>query len=179
MNPLSRKLDRVYVESTLRRWAYIPVMALIVVGVVVFRWPWLAWRDRRLRRACALAWGNGQGRVVTGFEPGTPWHAAIIAHWIPRYGDRTSLVDLAKLRSAPASLEDRIYWRWNPAFSGPVRPPVMIAIPARGRVCTVSFAHALSDPEALERRFMDVARVAGFDAAASSPMHGDDPLRRR
>jgi hypothetical protein len=180
MNPLSRTPDRVQVDSTLRRWAYVPVMGVIVVGVVAFAWPWLAWRDRRLRRDCGLAWGAaGQSRVVIGYEPGTPWHEAIIAHWIPRYGDRTSLVDLAKLGSAPASLEDRVYRRWKPAFPGPVRLPVIIVVPARGRVSTVSFAGTLSDRQALERRFTEVARVAGFDASASSPVHGDDPLRRR
>lgn len=174
MSPLSRRLDRVHVESTLRRWAYVPVMAVIVVGVVVFWWPWVAWRDRRLRRDCALAWGP-DGRVVIGYEPGTPWHEAIIAHWIPRYGHQTSLVDLAKLKNAPISLEDRVYRRWKLPFPS----PAVIAIPARGRVTAVSFAGVLSDPRALERRFAEVARVAGFDASASSPVHGDDPLRRR
>jgi hypothetical protein len=177
MNPLSRKADRVQVDSTLRRWAYVPAMAVIVVGVVVVWWPWLAWRERRLRRDCGLIWGTG--RVVIGYEPGTPWHEAIIAHWMPRYGDRTSLVDLAKLGSAPASLEDRVYRRWKPAFPAPVRLPVVIIVPAHGRVCTVSFAGALSDQAALERRFAEVARVAGLDASASSPVHGDDSLRRR
>lgn len=181
MNPLSRTppgVDRVQVDSTLRRWAYVPVMAVIAVGVAVFWWPWMAWRDRRLRRDCALAWG-GHGRVVIGFEPGTPWHDAIVADWIPRYGDRTSLVDLARLRSSPASLEDRVYVRWKPRSRSPVRLPVMIAIPPRGPVCTVSFADALSDPRALAQRCADVARVAGLDVSASSPIHGDDPVRRR
>jgi hypothetical protein len=150
MNPLSRK-PQVYVESTFARLAYIPVMAVTVVAILVFRWPVLAVTDRWLRRAGRKAWG-GHGRVIAAFTPGTPWHTTIVESWMPRYGDRTSLVDLAASRSR--SLERRIYRRWD------VRPPALIAIPAEGRVCTLSFAEALADPVALERRFAEVARIA-------------------
>jgi hypothetical protein len=153
MKPFSPKKS-LHVESRLRRWAYIPVMAVTVLGIVAFRWPWMAWHDRRLRRACAAQWGDGQGRVVIAFQPGTPWHEAITRHWIPRYGDRTSLIDLSNRPSK--SLENRIYRRFKPVDS----VPAMIAIPAHGRVYTVSFAEALPNHTALEHRLIDVARLA-------------------
>jgi hypothetical protein len=108
-------------------------MAVLVTGIVVFWWPVLAWGDYRLRRA---------------------WHDAIIAFWIPRYGDRTSLVDLTTLEPKSRALEDRVYRRWQ--------PPIIIGIPARGRIATVSFADVMDNPAQLERRFQDVARVT-FD----------------
>ncbi len=158
MRPLSRN-SRVYVESTLGRLAYIPVMAVVVAGIVIFWWPVLAWSDYWLRRAWRRHWGN-HGRVVIPFEPGTPWHEVVIARWIPRYGDRTSLVDLTTLRPKSRSLEDRVYRRWQPHYPYYVRPPIVIAMPSRGRVATVSFAEVLDDPAQLERRLSEVARLA-------------------
>jgi hypothetical protein len=149
---------RVYVDTPLRRWAYAPVMAVMVAGIVMFWWPWTAWNDYWLRRACRRQWGKAQGWVVIGFEPGTAWHEAVIAHWIPRYGGRTHLVDLAKLGTHARSLEDRVYERWKG------QPPVMITIPTRGRVCAVSFTAVLGDSAALERRFAEVARLAYGEA---------------
>jgi hypothetical protein len=158
MKPLSRKPP--YVESTLVRLAYIPVMAVLVVGVVVFWWPVLAWSDYWLRRAWRRHWGNHQGRVVIPFEPGTPWHDAIIARWIPRYGDRTSLVDLTTFRPESRALEDRVYRRWQPNYPFYVRPPMVIALPSHGRVATVSFADVMAEPAAIERRMTEVAELA-------------------
>jgi hypothetical protein len=126
MKPLSRK--DLYVESTLVRLAYIPAMAVLIVGIVVFWWPVLAWSDYRLRRAWRRHWGRTQGRVVIPFEPGTPWHDAIIARWIPRYGDRTSLVDLTTLLPKSRSLEDRVYRRWQPHYPFYVRPPIVTEV---------------------------------------------------
>jgi hypothetical protein len=157
MKPLSRKGR--HVESRLGRLAYIPAMAVVVAGIVVFWWPVMAWSDYRLRRAWRRQWGKNQGRVVIPFEPGTSWHEAIIARWIPRYGDRTSLVDLTTLRRKARSLEDRVYRRWQPHYPFYVRPPIMIGIPPRGRVAAVSFAEVLNDPAQLERRFSQVARL--------------------
>jgi hypothetical protein len=158
MSPLSRKPPP-YVDSTWKRLAYIPVMAVIVAGVVVFWWPAMAWSDFRLRRAWRRHWGSNEGRVVIPFEPGTPWHEAIIARWIPRYGDRTSLVDLTTLKRKSRALEDRVYRRWQPRSPQHAKPPIMIVIPPRGRVLTVSFADAMSEPAVLERRFAEVAEV--------------------
>jgi hypothetical protein len=159
MRPLSRN-PRVYVESTLGRLAYIPVMAVVVAGIVIFWWPVLAWSDYWLRRAWRRHWGNNHGRVVIPFEPGTPWHEVVIARWIPRYGDRTSLVDLTTLKPTSRSLEDRVYRRWQPHYPFYVRPPIVIAMPSRGRVATMSFADVLDDPAQLERRLSEVARLA-------------------
>jgi hypothetical protein len=161
MKPLSRK-DR-HVESTLVRLAYIPLMAAMVAGIVVFWWPVLAWSDYWLRRAWRRRWGRDQGRVVIPFEPGTPWHEAVIARWIPRYGDRTSLVDLTTLKPKSRSLEDRVYRRWRPHYPFYVRPPIMIGIPPRGRVATVSFAEVLDDPAQLDRRLSEVASLTFGD----------------
>jgi hypothetical protein len=161
MKPLSRKAR--HVESTLGRLAYFPVMAVIVAGIVVVWWPVMAWNDYRLRRAWRKHWGKAQGRVVIPFEPGTTWHDAIIASWIPRYGDRTSLVDLTTLKRKSRSLEDRVYWRWQPREPSRVRPPIMIGIPARGRVVTVSFADALDDPARLQARLSEIARLTFGD----------------
>jgi hypothetical protein len=155
MKPFSPK-PQIHVESRLRRWAYVPVMAITVLGIVLFRWPWMAWHDRRLRRACAARWGDSRGRVVVAFEPGTPWHEAITRHWIPRYGDRTSLIDLSQRSSTSRSVEERVYRRFKPLDS----VPAMIAVPAQGRVSTVTFAEALPSQVALERRLLDVARLA-------------------
>jgi hypothetical protein len=167
MKPLSSN-KRLHVESNLRRWAYVPVMAVIVVGALVFRWPWMVWHDRRLRRACAAQWGKSDGRVVIAFEPGTPWHEAIKAHWIPRYGDRTSLVELSLVGSSSRSVENRVYRRWKPVTALSARSPAMIAIPplGRGRVTSVSFAEALATPALLKRRLADVARLAFGEADA-------------
>lgn len=162
MKPLSRKTR--HVESTLARLAYLPVMAVLVTGVVVFWWPIMALNDYRLRRAWRKHWGKGQGRVVIPFEPGTTWHDAIIASWIPRYGDRTNLVDLTTLKPKSRSLEDRVYRRWQPYYPNYVRPPIMIGIPARGVVSTVSFADVLDNPAQLERRFTEVARITFGDS---------------
>ena len=162
MKPLSRK--DMHVESTFVRLAYIPVMAVIVAGIVVFWWPVLSWADYRLRRAWRRHWGKEQGRVVIPFEPGTPWHEAIIARWIPRYGDRTSLVDLTTFSHKSRSLEDRVYRRWQPHYPFYTRPPIVIGSPSRGRVVTVSFAEVLNDHAQLERRFNEVARLAFGDA---------------
>jgi hypothetical protein len=144
------------------RLAYIPVMIVVVIGIVVFWWPVLAWDDYWLRRAWRKQWGK-EGRVVVPFEPGTPWHEAIITSWIPRYGDRTSLVDLTTHRPKSRSLEDRVYQRWRPNYPFYVRPPVMIGIPSRGRVATVSFADVLLDPAQLEQRFHQVAELTFGD----------------
>lgn len=160
MKPLSRNPR--HVESTLKRLAYIPVMAVMVAGIVVFWWPVMALNDYRLRRAWRKHWGKAQGRVVIPFEPGSPWHDAILACWLPRYGDRTSLVDLTTFNRQSRSLEDRIYQRWQPRYPFYVRPPIMIAIPARGKVATVSFADVIRDPARLDRRFNEVARLT-FD----------------
>ena len=141
------------------RLAWIPVMAALVIGTVVFWWPVLSWYDYRLRRAWRRHWGKAQGRVVIPFEPDTPWHEAIVARWIPRYGDRTSLVDLTTLKPKSRSLEDRVYQRWKPKYPFYVRSPVMIGIPAQGKIATVSFAEVLNDPAQLERRFSEVARL--------------------
>ena len=158
MKPLSRKPP--YVESSLARLAYIPVMAALVAGIVVFRWPVMAWNDHRLRRAWRRHRGRNQGRVVIPFEPGTPWHEVVISRWIPQYGDRTSLVDLSTLRPKSRSLEDRVYRRWQPQPPFSVRPPIVIVLPARGRVATVSLADVMDEPAAIERRLTDVARLA-------------------
>ena len=160
MKPLSRK-RQAYVESTLVRLAYYPVMAVVVVGIVLFWWPVMAWNDYWLRRAWRKQWGDA-GRVVIPFEPGTPWHEAVIAHWIPRYGDRTSLVDLTALSPKSRSLDARVFRRWQPHSHYPlyVRPPIVIAIPPHGRVATVSLADAMADPVAIERRLAEVARLA-------------------
>jgi len=160
MRPFSRKSG--YVESTVGRLAYGPVMAVLVTGVVVLWWPLMAWNDYRLRRVWRKHWGKGQGRVVIPYEPGTPWHDAIIASWIPRYGDRTSLVDLTTLKPKSRSLEDRVYRRWHPRKSALARPPFIIGIPAKGRVVTVSFADVIENPVRLDRQFQDVARIT-FD----------------
>jgi len=96
------------------------------------------------------------------FEPGSPWHDAILACWLPRYGDRTNLVDLTTINRKSRSLEDRVYRRWQPRHPFYVRPPIMIAIPARGKVATVSFADVIRDPARLDRRFNEVARLT-FD----------------
>jgi hypothetical protein len=162
MRPFSRK-PKVHVESNLVRLAYIPVMAVLVAGIVVFWWPVLALSDYRLRRAWRKHWGKDAGRVVIPFEPGTPWHEAIAAGWIPRYGDRTSLVDLTTLDPKSRSLEERVYRRWQPHYPFYVRPPIMIGLPPGGRVATVSFAEVLDDPAQLERRFLEVARLAFGD----------------
>lgn len=100
--------------------------------------------------------------MVIPFEPGTAWHDAIIALWIPRYGDRTSLVDLTTLEPKSRALEDRVYRRWQPHYPFYLRPPIIIGIPARCRIATVSFADVMDHPVQLERRFQDVARVT-FD----------------
>ncbi len=162
MKPFSRKPR--HVESAVGRFAYIPVMAAIVVGVVALWWPVMSWNDYRLRRAWRKHWGRAQGRVVIPFEPGTAWHDAIIASWIPRYGDRTSLVDMTTLKPKSRTLEDRIYRRWQPRYPASVRPPIIIAIPARGRVATVSFADVMESPARLAARFQDVARITFDDA---------------
>jgi hypothetical protein len=137
-------------------------MAVLVTGIVVFWWPVLALNDYWLRRAWRKHWGRSQGRVVIPFEPGTAWHDAIIASWIPRYGDRTSLVDLTILKRKPRTLEDRVYRRWQPHYPFYVRPPIIIALPARGRVATVSFADVMGNPAQLDRRFNEVAQIT-FD----------------
>lgn len=160
MNPLSRK-NR-HVESTAKRLAFIPAMAIMVAGIVVLWWPVMAWNDHRLRRAWRKHWGKGQGRVVIPFEPGSRWHDAIIASWIPRYGDRTNLVDLTTLKPKSRSLEDRVYRRWQPKNPAYTRPPLIIGIPARGRVATVSFADVMDSPARLAGRFEEVARMV-FD----------------
>jgi hypothetical protein len=158
MKPFSRR-PRVHIESNLVRLAYVPVMAVLVAGIVVFWWPVLALSDHWLRRAWRKHWGEDAGRVVIPFEWGTPWHQAISAGWIPRYGDRTSLVDLTTLESNSRSLEARVYQRWQPHYPFYARPPIMIGIPARGRVATVSFAEVLHDPGLLKRRFDEVAEL--------------------
>ena len=162
MRPLSRTSR--HVESTVGRLMYAPVMAVLVTGIVVLWWPVMAWNDYRLRRAWRKHWGNGQGRVVIPFEPGTPWHDAIIASWVPRYGDRTSLVDLSTLKPKSRSLEDRVYRRWRPGKPDYARPPIIIGIPARGHVMTVSFADVMDDTTRLDRRFQEIAGILFDDA---------------
>ena|SRR5579862_7935782 len=161
MKPLSRNPR--HVESALLRLAYIPVMAVMVTGIVLCWWPVMALNDYRLRRAWRKHCGS-RGRIVIPFEPGTPWHDAIIASWIPRYGDRTNLVDLTTLKRGSRSLEAKVYRRWQPHYPFYARPPIMIGIPARGRVATVSFADVMGNPAELERRFNEVARIAFDDA---------------